>query len=138
MQAGQTLVFVDTSAFYAILDRDDLHHPVAASAWGHLLDSAATLITTNYVAVETCALLQHRIGLDAVRLFSDDVLPVVEVQWVAADRHALALQSMLTANRRKLSLVDCASFLTMRSMGVRKACAFDQHFAEQGFEIIAV
>jgi predicted nucleic acid-binding protein len=26
-------IFIDTSAFYALLDRDDAHHPRAKRAW---------------------------------------------------------------------------------------------------------
>ena len=53
-------VFVDTSAFYAVLDRDDANHAAAEEAWRALLGEPATLLTTNYVLVETAALLQRR------------------------------------------------------------------------------
>jgi predicted nucleic acid-binding protein len=36
--------------------------------------------------------------------------------------------------RRHLTLVDCASFESMRRLTVRRAFAFDRHFEEQGFE----
>jgi hypothetical protein len=41
-------VFVDTSAFYAVFDRDDANHPAAKTAWTALLGEAATLLTNNY------------------------------------------------------------------------------------------
>ena len=128
-------VFVDTSAFYAVLDRDDENHAESARVWDALLGSEAVLITTNYVVVETCALIQHRLGLKALRTFSEDVLPVIDVRWIASNEHTAALQSLLTVNRRRLSLVDCVSFLVMRAGGLRRAFAFDQHFAEQGFAV---
>jgi predicted nucleic acid-binding protein len=130
-----TQVFIDTSAFYAVLDRDDSNHRQAARIWAALLDGGAALVTTNYILVETCALVQHRLGLQAVRTFAEDMLPVTEVQWVGPEQHASALLTLLTANRRQLSLVDCASFLFMRAGGIRRAFAFDQHYREQGFEM---
>ena len=42
-------VFVDTSAFYAVLDADDQSHAGAAREWIRLLDEGATLLTTNYI-----------------------------------------------------------------------------------------
>jgi predicted nucleic acid-binding protein len=128
-------VFVDTSAFCAVLDRDDANHAKAREQWDLLLSGDAQLITTNYVVVESCALLQHRRGIAAVRLFQDDVLPAIEIRWIDARQHALAMASLLAAGRRKLSMVDCASFVQMRECGVRQAFAFDSHFAEQGFTL---
>jgi predicted nucleic acid-binding protein len=128
-------VLVDTSAFYAVLDRDDSHHPQARGLWAGLLDREAALVTTNYIVVETCALVQNRLGLDAVRTFWQDMLPVVEVRWIGPELHSSAMLALLAANRRKLSLVDCANFLVMRAGGIRRAFAFDQHYREQGFEM---
>jgi uncharacterized protein len=128
-------VFVDTSAFYAVLDRDDESHAESARIWDALLGSEAVLITTNYVVVETCALIQHRLGLKALRTFFEDMLPVIDVRWIASHEHTAALQSLLTVNRRRISLVDCVSFIVMRTAGLRRAFAFDQHFTEQGFVV---
>jgi len=43
------------------------------------------------------------------------------------------MELLISANLRKLSLVDCTSFVLMRRLGVETAFAFDQHFVEQGF-----
>lgn len=65
--------------------------------------------------------------------FQHDILPAIETRWIDARQHTLAMASLLATGRRKLSLVDCASFVRMREDGVRHAFAFDAHFAEQGF-----
>ncbi len=126
-------VFVDTSAFYAVLDRDDSNHTAAAKLWAELLRERAALFTTNYVLVETAALLQHRIGVAAVRAFHEDVAPVLQVDWISEEAHRAGMESLLTAGRKMLSLVDCMSFQSMRQMGLRQAFCFDKHFREQGF-----
>ncbi len=126
-------VFVDTSALYAVLDRDDANHAAARTRWNGLLSGAADLVTTNYVLVETCALVQHRLGLDAVRTLHDDILPVMGIRWINERQHALAAAALLGTDRKKLSLVDCSSFVVMRELAIRNAFAFDRHFAEQGF-----
>lgn len=127
------IVFVDTSAFYAVFDRDDAHHAAAKETWLALLGRAATLLTHNYVLVETTALLQHRLGVAAVRAFHEDVVPLLVVDWITEQQHRAGLEAVLAAGRKKLSLVDCISFQSMRANGVRTAFCFDAHFAEQGF-----
>jgi predicted nucleic acid-binding protein len=127
-------VFFDTSAFYAILDRDDAHHTEAKNVWTRLVREAATLLTNNYVLVETAALLQHRLGMAAVRVFQEDVVPLLQVDWISAERHRGGTEAVLAAGRKRLSLVDCVSFQTMRENGVRSAFCFDAHFHEQGFD----
>ena len=127
-------VFVDTSAFYAILDADDDRHAAAAETWGRLLE-AGRIHTTSYVIVETAALLQGRIGMDWLRLFAADILPVVHLVWVGEGVHRSALHALLVSGQRRLSLVDCVSFEVMRGIGIETAFCFDPHFAEQGFHL---
>lgn len=126
-------VFVDTSGLLAVLDRDDVNHAAAASAWADILRSDEVLSATNYVLVETIALLQHRLGLKAVRFFQEEVLPVIGIVWVDASMHRAAMAILLAAGRKKLSLVDCVSFEAMHSGGISTAFTLDRHFREQGF-----
>lgn len=126
-------VFVDTSGFLAVLDRDEINHQRAARAWAEILQSDQVLTTTNYVLIETCALLQHRLGLAAVRFFQEEIVPVLRIAWVDATLHHASMSVVLAAGRKKLSLVDCVSFETMRMEGVATAFTLDRHFREQGF-----
>jgi predicted nucleic acid-binding protein len=129
-------VFVDTSALLALLARDDEHHESAVSDWATLADEEATLVTSNYVVLETIAVAQHRLGLDAVRALVRDVLPPIDVVFIDEPVQGAALSALLAAGRRRLSLVDCASFEVMRSREIRRAFAFDSHFTENGFQTV--
>ena len=129
-------VFVDTSAFYAMLDDKDARHEQAREVLRDLADRDADVVCTNYILLESIALLQHRLGIAAVRTLQEDIAPVVRVIWLEEEDHHAAVQTLLTAARRQLSLVDCTSFHVMRRLGIRQAFAFDQHFAEQGFECL--
>ena len=130
-------VFVDTSAIYAGLDSGDTNHLKAAHRWHYLVSGGFGLVTTNYVVVETCALLQRRLGLHALRTFRDDFIPLLDVKWVGPSQHAVAMNSLLSANRRNLSLVDSASFTIMREFGIHSTFAFDKHFDEEGFDTVS-
>lgn len=128
--------FIDTSAFYALLDRDDENHRRAKDAWTSLLKNGNTLITNNYVLVEAFVLIQHRLGIEAARGFQNDILPLVNVEFIDAELHRSGVSALLSASRRNLSLVDCISFEMMRTLEIRTVFAFDPHFKEQGFHLL--
>lgn len=128
--------FVDTSAIYAVLDADDQFHQSAAGAWRELISRQESLLCTNYVLVESFALVQQRLGIQAVRTLQEDVLPLIAVEWIEPNSHQSAVAALLTADRRGLSLVDCSSFETMRRLGIDRAFAFDSDFEQQGFSLV--
>ena len=49
-------VFVDASAIFALLDKDDQDHEAAQRTWATLAPPRAGLVTTNYVLVESAAI----------------------------------------------------------------------------------
>ena len=128
-------VYIDTSAIYAILDETDISHEAAAATWHLMDDRSESLFTSNYVLLETVALLQGRLGLESVRVLETRVVPLLTIRWVDRDLHTRATGALLTAGRRNLSLVDCVSFEVMREMDLDTAFVFDAHFTEQGFRL---
>jgi len=129
-------VFVDAPALYALLDRDDANNARARDTFARLLGDSTILITHNHVLIETAALVQHRLGMTAVRSFHEDIVPLLEIEWISEQRHKAGIEAMATAARKKLSLVDCVGFHTMRELGIRTAFCFDSHFREQGFDVL--
>jgi predicted nucleic acid-binding protein len=128
------VVFVDTSALYALLDRDDAHHREAAQVFAGLLRRRVPLHTHAYVVVESLALAQRRLGMEAARALVHDLLGVVRVAPVDEALHQASLTATLASGRREVSLVDWASFLFMRHRKMEKAFAYDVRFFEQGFK----
>jgi predicted nucleic acid-binding protein len=101
-----------------------------------MLTAVEGFVCNNYALVETYALLQNRLGMEAAGLFQSDILPIVRVEMIDEIMHRASLGSFISANRQRLSLVGCSSFQTMRALGLRRAFTCDAHFAEQGFEVI--
>lgn len=130
------MIFVDTSAILAILIPDDLNHLRAMQHWRTLLEEDQTLLTNNYVLVESIAIIQKRLGLSKMHDFQEKLLPFMTIGWIDEDQHHAAIRHVLAANRRQLSLVDCGGFETMRRLKIEKVFTFDDHFREQGFEVI--
>ncbi len=131
-----TSVYVDTSAFLAVFDKSDTNHTRAAMHWCELIGDHAALHCTAGVLIETCALLQRRLGMAALRAFREDVYPLLLVEWLEAPVFDEGMASVLSANRRGVSLVDALSFGAMRRLGLRTCFAYGRHFGEQGFEVI--
>lgn len=76
------IIFADTSALYALLVRDDLMHVRAKKCFAHFSKHAVQLLSSSFVLVETLALLQRRIGLEAVQDFNARIVPLIEILWV--------------------------------------------------------
>jgi predicted nucleic acid-binding protein len=127
-------LFVDTSALYALLDGDDPRHGDAQRFWA-ALDPNEPLLTHDYVVVETSALVQRRLGIEALQALIDELMLPISTLFVERAVHDAAVSAVLTARLRQLSLVDAVSFEVMRRAGVRKAFAFGEHFARFGFEL---
>ena len=128
-------MFVDTSFLVALLDEDDPMYAEAVRLWQRVEAEQLSVLTSNYVLVEACAVLQRRLGVPAMRRLVRQILDPVALEGVTRDDHERAVEALLVADRRNLSLVDCVSFEVMRRLDIRECLAFDRHFAEQGFVV---
>jgi predicted nucleic acid-binding protein len=130
-------VFADTSAVLALLNTDDDNHHRAVRAFEALKARHARLVSTSFVLVETYALVGRRLGLDAVRSLRSDFMPLLDIVWIDAPLHEAGLDLLLGRGKRQLSLVDAVSFVVMRQAKVDEAFAFDPHFEQEGFSLVA-
>lgn len=129
------MIFLDTSAIYAWADTADPNHRTSVRRLQAIMNSRETLLTHNYVLVESLALLQARLGLAAaIKLAKDSRAFIIE--WVDDDLHASGLQELERSKKRHLSLVDHISFLVMRRRDVTTAFAFDPDFTSTGFRLV--
>ncbi len=131
------LAFVDTSGFYAELDGSDPQHPKARDAFARAQREGWQLITTNYVVHESWAVIQARLGWEAVDAWRDRLVVLCEIVWITAELHALGEARCRQARQRHLSLTDCTSIELMRRRGIRHAIAFDEHLTREGFKLPA-
>ena len=85
-----TTIIIDASALLAILDADTDNHGSARQEWEHLILGNKRLVCTNNNHVETFALVQWRLGMDAVRKLEEDILPMLVIDWMDAESHAIS------------------------------------------------
>ncbi len=129
-------VFVDTSAIYALLVRTERGHAETATAFERLLEAPRSLISSNYVIVETTALLQRRIGLHAVHDLQSHIAPLLTIRWISETVHRRAAERLLRTDKRGISLVDCSSFTIMDAEGIEEALALDRDFEREGYRVL--
>ena len=127
------MIFLDTSAIYALASASDSNHGAARSRFAAILAEGEPIVTHNYVLVESLALLQHRLGLKHALAFERESRRF-SVQWITPEIHADALERW-AAGRRGISFVDQVSFLVMERLRIRRAFAFDDDFEAAGFEL---
>jgi len=125
------VVFVDTSAIYALANAADPNHGRSVEALRSALEAGEELLTHNYVVVESAALLHRRLGWIAVSRFVREA-SAFRIRWVDDILHRAAAERF-SKRRGQVSLVDEVSFLVMREAGIQHALAFDQDFRAQGF-----
>lgn len=128
-------LFVDTSAWYAFLNRQDPNHDAVAEALSAWEDR---LLFTDYVFDELVTLIRVRTGRRfAVHagsaLRSGDLAVLIAVEPLDIDQ---AWQQFCRDTDEQYSFTDCCSFAVMRRLGLPRAAAVDAHFRQAGFDVI--
>jgi hypothetical protein len=118
-------IFVDTGAWYALVDKKDPDHSAAAS---FLKKNKVPLLTTNFIFDEIVTLIRRRLGSsiagDFGRQLKDSRLTsLVAVQWENEER------------AWELSYTDCTSFAVMKALKIDTAFTFDRHFLTMNFKV---
>jgi len=131
-------VFVDTSAWVAVVDSSDSHHPIATRTYKRLLKSPFTFVTTILVVAETQIWLRRRASPEAASTFLKNINESqrVEIIYPNARLEAEAKRILRQYADQDFSLTDAISFAFMYQNGLTEAFAYDRHFATAGYTII--
>jgi predicted nucleic acid-binding protein len=123
-------VFVDSSMFYASVDRGDRDYERAK----RILGSDESLVTSDHVIVETWLLIHRRINRATADLF-----------WAGLRSGAARVESVGPADLeaawgigerfpdQDFSIVDRTSFAMMERLGIFRVATFDDDFAVYRF-----
>ncbi len=116
------MIFLDTSAIYALADEADPNHKRAKTLFAQALKE--DILIHNYVLAESAALLQNRLGLSQALQFLKESENFY-IHFVTRQDHKKGIELLGRRGRRALSLVDCVSFIIMRRHRVKRVLAFD-------------
>ncbi len=130
------MIFVDTSAWYALEVEDEINHEKARRFLAEIATGKhGVAITTDYVLDETMTLLQSKKGLPVAVAFIDKIRKSksIRVFWVSESVFDKALSIFRKTASSPWSFTDCTSFALMKDLAITEAFTLDNHFKQAGF-----
>ncbi len=134
------MIFVDTGAWIAILDKSDRYHKESVRIYTELKQGREQFLTTDYVLDETATRLRYDAGYQLAVKFFDGIyqarevgaLRIVRIDEVLFDKGVSIFRQYDSAI---LSFTDCTSFAVCRMYNIHQTFAFDKHFAMMGISL---
>ena len=124
-------IFVDTSAWYAVIDKNDRDHAAAVTKI-QILDRP--LVTSNYILDEILTLLKSKLGSSVAvpfgqKLWDQEMSAMLRITEEDEER---AWRIFRQYDDKAFSFTDCTSFALMERLDINAVFAFDDHFLQYG------
>lgn len=131
-------IFVDTSAWQTLFDRNEQGHADARRLWRRLMDAQGELITSEYVFDELVTNLQRRAGHPAAVSAGTMILrsPNIRMVDITRARFDRAWDMFQRYEDKGYSFTDVTSFLLIEEHRCDGVFAFDDHFEQAGFRLL--
>jgi predicted nucleic acid-binding protein len=131
-------VFIDSSAFFALLVERDPAHEGALASFSQLGSSRRQSYTTDHVIAETLTLLRARKYGHACQAFYAAIkntkeLKVEVTKW---EKFQQVTEFFLKHDDKGYSFTDCLSFIVMHDLKLTEALTTDRHFEQAGFKAL--
>jgi predicted nucleic acid-binding protein len=132
------VVFVDTSAWLALINESDADHAKARAVRDKLLQGKKRFFVTDYIIVEIAnSLCKVRWRSKAIKLINSiretEHIEVIELDKGISEE---AWQMYASRTDKEWSFTDCASFVVMKKYAIRDAFTNDHHFEQAGFGVL--
>ena len=131
-------IFVDSSAWIALADKDDSHHKEAASSYPSIFKNHRTLITSNLVIAETYIVLLKELTHEVAIEFLERIKASPRILKICSNENIETEAEGILAkySDQDFSYADAVSFVIMKRQKIRKSFCFDKHFVTAGFTSI--
>lgn len=128
-------VFVDTSAWFAYVNRGDRDHQKVRAV---LRSFSGRLVTSNFVFAETVTLCLYRLGHSIAAKVGKTLLSADEIELIRLEPadEGIAWDLFLQRPDKIYSFTDCTSFVIMRKLKLQRAISLDADFQREGFETL--
>lgn len=128
-------LFIDTSAWLAIINSRDKRHKPAVEIYPQLLREYDVVITTNHILAESYELIRRRLGHTKATDFLSQLFqsPRLRIIYATRELEIEAIKLLEIYNDQDFSYIDAVSFALMQELNIKAAFAFDGHFVIVGF-----
>jgi len=128
-------LFVDTGAWYALIDNKDPYHKRAKKFYEK---NNLPFVTTNFIFDETITLMTNRLGWGITARFGSGLkesrlVNITPVLVIDEDR---AWEIFLQYKDAGFSYTDCNSFAVMERLKIDTVFGFDGHFRIKEFQVL--
>lgn len=129
------LAFVDTGAWYALLDKKDPDHAAVVEAFAQY---RGRLVTSNYVFAETVTLARYQLGWSVAHQFGSTLRErrVARIERVTTQDEAVAWSIFQQQQDTHYSFTDCTSFALVRRLALPICLAIDPDFRAFGLRCL--
>jgi predicted nucleic acid-binding protein len=127
-------LFVDASAFVAVVVENDDRHTDAVAVMQRLQSEAWHLYTITVILAEAHVLIRSAIGTERAATFLTGVYasPATTVEPLSRQDEQNALAILQQYADKTFSFADALAFAVCERLGVAHAFSFDRHFRQYG------
>lgn len=126
---------MDSSGFFALLNKRDDRHTEARKALAGLAVQGRKAVTTDYVLDESATLLRSRGFFNYAALLLENIRfsDACRIVHVTTQHFNAAATLFLRYHDQDFSFTDCVSFVVMREFHLKDALSKDRDFKAAGF-----
>lgn len=131
------MIFIDSSAFFALFYKKDKFHNVAKNLWKKIIKKRVQIFTSRDVFNETVTLIRFKGGYDYSVKFGEMFFQSKIINKIDIDDNLRidAWEIYLKYSDKDLSFTDCTTISCMRKLGIKNIFTFDEHFKQIGFVV---
>lgn len=129
------MIVFDTSAFYALISKNDIFHEKAKKTYIDIIRKEEILSTTSYVLVETIALIHRRLGFDIIAKFFSPIICNFSIFWIDENWHKKGWEIFQEKKGEKFSFVDCTTLVLVKELNAT-LFTFDEQFKKENIKTI--
>lgn len=125
-------IFVDTSAFYAMVNRGEKNHKKIA---GFIEKKKNLLVTTNFIFAETLSLITKRLGKNIAIKFGEGLRDSrrIKIFFLSEEYQEEAWNLFFEYRDKDFDYIDATCFTFMKKIGITKALTLDKHYNQMSF-----
>jgi predicted nucleic acid-binding protein len=134
-------VFIDSTGWYALVQKNHDHHEVAKEYFQQILDSRTRLYTNNTEITSAISIIKQNCGLSVATEFSklidQSVLSTnLNVSWLTRRLHRSALKQFFSIKEPNIEIRHCLIFEEVKKKKINFIFSFDDTLKSFGIPLM--